>query len=448
MIQTIISGAIVLALAFVTSSCDVKADDLAEYRGMKYGFFAHYAWGGPTYPVTVNPDGSVPKNLDDLANRFDAEGFAADLDSMGVEYVLFTAWHANMNLMYPSAQMERWRPGHSSKRDVLRDLIEACRAKGIRVLLYTHPRDGHDFSKEDQIRTGFEPLNYQRWNDFINSIYGELMDRYGRDILGVYIDEGGKNDKYVDYPRLRETIKLRGNNPVIMQNDYGNLYSCDMGNKEIYYNGAFGLPESEKWPGLKTPVSIVIGSIFWAATAKGRQTPISQSPQVAFNPMVRYSPESMFRYTVLQAATNCDGGGTLWAAGPYPGGGWEMDVKERMQALGKMIKPVERAIKRTYPSNSYVTEAGKGIGDLTWGVATRSIDDNHEYIHVLKPLSGRSLALPPPADGKRFRSATFVSDGRSVRIAQARTGVTLALNDGDSWSALDTVIDLVVSRRN
>ena len=54
---------------------------------MKYGFFVHYVWGGDAYSVTVNKDGSKPAGLDDVANRFDAEGFADDVASMGVEYV-------------------------------------------------------------------------------------------------------------------------------------------------------------------------------------------------------------------------------------------------------------------------------------------------------------------------------------------------------------------------
>ena len=46
--------------------------------------------------------------------------------------------------------MDKWLPGHSAKRDLIGDMIKACKAKGVQVLLYTHPRDGHDFMKGDQ----------------------------------------------------------------------------------------------------------------------------------------------------------------------------------------------------------------------------------------------------------------------------------------------------------
>ena len=92
----------------------------------------------------------VVERLDDLADRFDAKQFAADLAAMKVEYVLFTAFHANMNTLYPSKVMDKWLPGHSSRRDLLGDMIKACKEKGIPVLFYTHPRDGHDFTTSEQ----------------------------------------------------------------------------------------------------------------------------------------------------------------------------------------------------------------------------------------------------------------------------------------------------------
>jgi len=92
---------------------------IQNFQKMKYGFFVHYVWGGTAYTATINPDGSVPAGLDDLADRFDAARFADDLHSMGVEYVLFTAWHANMNCLWPSSKMNQWLPGHASRRDVL-----------------------------------------------------------------------------------------------------------------------------------------------------------------------------------------------------------------------------------------------------------------------------------------------------------------------------------------
>ena len=449
--------AILLALAAPLLHAQTPA---ADYRSMKYGFFVHYVWGGEAYSATVNKDGSKPAGIDDLADRFDAEGFARDLSSMGVQYVLFTAWHANMNLLYPSKTMDKWLPGHTSKRDLIGDMIKACKAKGIHVLLYTHPRDGHDFMAGDQAKTGWAEsgspnpdwakFDKQKWNDFINDVYAELVDRYGKDILGLYLDEGsGAADSYkvVDYPRLRKTITGKHPHLVMMQNDYGNLYTADLGNQEVFYNHSFGTPDGDQWASYKIPISIVAGSIFWAAFPEGKDAPAQTSAKVGFNKWVHYTPESMFRYTVLQAGSNTDGGGVIWAAGPYPGGGWETGVLDRMQKTGKLIQPIERSIKNTYPSSSYRTAPGTKIADLAWGVATRSIDDKFEYLHVLKaPADGsKILKLPPPADGKKFSKAVLLAEKKPVAIKQDESGLSLALPVGSSWNRLNTVIALSVA---
>jgi hypothetical protein len=432
----------------------------ANYRAMKYGFFVHYVWGGEAYSATINKDGTMPKGLDDLADRFDAEGFARDMAAMGVEYVLFTAWHADMNVLYPSKVMDKWRPGHSAKRDLIGDMIKACKAKGVQVLLYTHPRDGHDFTDADMAKTGwhrgegsnpdFNRWDKAKWNDFINESYAELVERYGNDILGLYLDEGsGAADSYrvVDYPRLRKTITEKHPHLLMMQNDYGNLYSCDIGNLEVFYNHSHNTPDGDQWTAYKIPISVVTGSIFWAAFAEGKSEPAQKSAKVGFYPWVKFTPEAMFRYTALQAGSNTDGGGTLWAAGPYAGGGWETGVLDRMRKTGELIKPVERSIKNTFPSTSYPTAPGTRIANLTWGVATRSTDDKFEYLHVLKaPADGsKILKLPPPADGKKFSKAVLLAEKKPVALKQDESGVSLSLPTGSSWDRLNTVIALQVA---
>jgi hypothetical protein len=275
------------------------------------------------------------------------------------------------------------------------------------------------------------------------------VDRYGNDILGLYLDEGsGAADSYrvVDYPRLRKTITAKHPHLLMMQNDYGNLYSCDIGNNEIFYNHSYGTMDGNQWDSAKKPISIVIGSIFWASFPEGKTEPAQTSDKVGFNRWIQYSPEAMFRYTVLQAGVCTDGGGVLWSAGPYPGGGWEVGVLDRMKAVGRLVEAVAPAIKNTYPSTSYPTKPGVRIADLQWGVATRSIDDKREFLHVLKvPSESKVLNLPPPADGKKFSNARLLKSGKRVQFAQTAAGVRIELPAGENWDPLDTVIALDVA---
>jgi autotransporter-associated beta strand protein len=418
-----LAGTAVLCSSLVASA---QEQGMQNFQKMKYGLFVHYVWGGTAYTATVNSDGSTPAGLDDLADRFDAAQFANDLASMKVEYVIFTAWHANMNCLWPSPKMNRWLPGHASRRDVLRDMITAVRAKGIRVLLYTHPSDGHDLTAAEQLTTGWGPtFDYAKWNNFINDIYGDLIFRYGNDIEGVYIDEHGGNEKYVDYARLRKTIKAGNTNLIMLQNYYGSTYSCDLGDKEIN-----ALPmDGNIWPAPDVPSATFISSAWWASKPKGQYA-------------LRFSPETIFRYTVLNSGISSMSGGPAWAAGIYSGYGWEDGVLQTMQTVAGYLRPIARSVTNTYASTSYVTGPGATIQSLRWGVATKSTDDRCEYLHVLKPPTGKTLVLPPPTDHKRFGSASLLANKQKVSLSQNSYRVALTLQGTNTWDRLDTVIKL------
>jgi alpha-L-fucosidase len=209
---------------------------------------------------------------------------------MRAQYVIFTAWHANMNALFPGEAMKKWLPAHCSKRDLIRDLITALQKRNIRLVLYIHPSDGHDFTKEDQDKTGWnDGAPWKRWNDFINEVIGELTTRYGSDIAGYYIDGG--IPPQVDTKRLHETITSRKPDAWLIQNsglrpelvDYGALERMDK-----------PYPAST-WLMCHTPAFE-----WWAMQGT-----------------VTFCPELAYRYTVLQAAVNGrTGGGVAWEYPP------------------------------------------------------------------------------------------------------------------------------------
>ena len=63
-------------------------------------------------------DGRKAQTFDEMADAFDTEGFADSLARMGVEYIVYTAWHFAVQPLYPSAVSEKWRPGNCPKRDL------------------------------------------------------------------------------------------------------------------------------------------------------------------------------------------------------------------------------------------------------------------------------------------------------------------------------------------
>ncbi|TAE73443.1 MAG: hypothetical protein EAZ65_00510 [Verrucomicrobia bacterium] len=447
---------LLIALLATLGSSSIHAADIhPDFLKSKVGFFAHYVWAGQG-GLSVDRNGKPAASFEALADAFDAESFANDMAAWEVEYVIFTAWHANINPLFPSETMKKWgMPEHTCKRDVLRDVIDACKAKGIPVVLYTHPRDGHDLHGEDRVRTGWgaktgkqpgdpdwSEFDYRKWNDFTNELYAELVDRYGKDIVGLFLDEGssaGDSHRVVDYPRLRKTIKSRAPHLVLQQNYYGTVYSCDVGVKEYHHWQQFENRDGGAWPAWDIPVASVFATTWWAAKPATTNT-------------VVYSAEDMFRYTVLQAGTNTHGGGMQWAAGPYVGGGWEPGVTETMAKFASYLKPVAPSIKGTVASKAFPTQKGAalknigwGVRAVDWGVATDSPDGSFTYLHILNPPAGPQLRLGMPANGTRFTKATRFPDGQAVQLDVDKSGYLLHLPAKLSWNPVHTVIRLQAS---
>jgi autotransporter-associated beta strand protein len=383
-----------------------------RWKTLKYGIFSHYVWWG--YDGTVDINGVHPTSADDVASKFNAAQYADDCVTAGAQYVVFTAWHANTLPLWPSAVMQRWAPWASvpTQRDVVSDAIDACKARGLRVFLYTHP---------------YQPVVADQ-NGFINELYTETIERYGSRIDGLWIDENtldGTQDSLVDYKRLITTIKQLNPDLVTMQNG-GQTYTVDMGGPEVVGSWNFGWSECmynliHSQPGLTS--------------------------------------EDMFRTNVLSAAANFEGGGVHWCIDGVGLGG--LSETSRAFAVGRYLSPVRESVCDTKPSASFPPPYKDGrqitYNTVDW-VATTSTDESKEFIHVLKPQSGNTITLPATADGKVFSSATLLASlqpngatqtylGTAMTMIQTPRGIKLTLPSGVSWSTLDTVIQLNVASK-
>jgi len=385
---------------------------------MHLGMFIHYTYVGKPYQwgSTMWADTSKVKDLDELADNLDLNDLAETAASMRAQYVVFTPFHANMMVLFPSAVMSHQLPGHTSKRDVIQDLINALKRKNIRLLLYFHPSDGHDLSKEDQERVGWNnDAPYTRWNDFVNEFLGELVSKYGKDISGYFID-GGLPEQ-VDAARLRKTIIDRYPESWIIQNSGYNPLLADFSAKEDYMIAPF---PATSWVRCQR-----ISGEWWAKVNN-----------------VMFNPEMAYRYTMLQAAvTNRMGGGSCWSFGPHPGGRWEPGVRSFCKDLGNFIDRAGESLFGTRPGRSYITKEGQPLLGTQF-VATESPDGKKTYLHVFLPPQGQRLELPLPADKRRFNSAQLFPNNHKIDLEQTENAVYLTLKSADRWEDLDTIIIL------
>ena len=390
----------------------------ASLLEMQLGFFAHYSFPGKKYQwgSTGWIDGSDIKSLDELADNFDATDLVEKAATMRAQYLIFTTSHANMNVLFPSEVMKQYLPGHCSKRDVLADLIKAAKKKNIRVLFYVHPSDGHDFTKEDQDRVGYnEGAPFKKYNDFINAYYAELVDRYGKDVTGYFLD-GGVPKKILDLPRLRKTFLSRQPGALLIQN--GGL------NRTCNDYGAFETLDPP-YPAANWVVCKPITGEWWALKNS-----------------VIICPELAYRYTVLQASVrDRQGGGVNWAFGPYPGGKWEVGVPSFCERLGKLIDKSGPSVLGTHPGKAWVTLNNQPLVGLAY-TATESVDGKTTYLHQFLPPKKQQLELPAPTDGRKFSSARLLVNHHKVDLKQTDKSVILTLNANDRWDDVDTIIEL------
>lgn len=436
-----------------------------RWMNAKYGLFIHHVFGADVEDMTpLGPDGGYPEDIDDFVNRFDVERFAGQVEEMGFEYVIFTAWHLNMNLLYPSDRMAKWRgPGHAtSERDLLGEIIDALRARDISVMLYSHVFVGHEFRPGDGKRyysydnkegpvteemrtTGYYPAasapygkqppppETKLWNDFINDIYDEMLARYGSRIDAMWFD--GSWTWVVDRERLFATVRKHSPNAAIVANgthEHGYEFcSKEVGSPEGkdygFASDAEGVRDQDArtWPGYARQVVLICGSNWWARPGGGP----------------RFSARDIALYTVLQAATNTEGGGIAWSFGTYADGSFETGLYERMREAWRLIEPFAVAVRETVPSRAYPTPEHATIERLDHGfVATESQDGKRTYIHVLNPPSGNELLLPATQDGRTFKRARLLGHPGTVKLHREDSGYRIHLEG--RWSELNTVLEL------
>lgn len=130
------------------------------FDGAGLGMFVHWDHASQeglevSWPLVGGAMGVLPRCQDvtpehyhALADTFDPVAFdAADLArrarSAGMRYVVFTTRHHSGYAMWPSAHGHHGVAGSPCRRDLVREVVEAFRAEGLRIGLYYSLSDWH-----------------------------------------------------------------------------------------------------------------------------------------------------------------------------------------------------------------------------------------------------------------------------------------------------------------
>ena len=183
------------------SQLEWQRDELAMFLHFGVNTFTNREWGdGTEDPTIFNPA------------KLDTRQWARAAKAGGFRTLILTAKHHDGFCLWPtqttthSVASSPWRGGQG---DVLRELVDACRAESLNVGVYLSPWDRNASVYGDS----------PRYNNFYIEQLTELLTRYGP-IAEVWFDgangEGpnGKKQTY-DWPRVWGTVRQYQPNAVI-----------------------------------------------------------------------------------------------------------------------------------------------------------------------------------------------------------------------------------------
>lgn len=178
-----------------------QRDELAIFVHFGVNTFTNREWGDGK----ESPGIFAPTNLD-------AHQWARSARAAGFRAMVLTAKHHDGFCLWPSKTTRHSvaaSPFRGGQGDVVREFVDACRAKGLKAGLYLSPWDRHEPSYGDS----------PRYNALYCEQLTELLTRYGP-IAEVWFDgangEGpnGKRQEY-DWPRVWGLVRKLQPNAVI-----------------------------------------------------------------------------------------------------------------------------------------------------------------------------------------------------------------------------------------
>ncbi|MBI1967149.1 MAG: alpha-L-fucosidase [Gemmatimonadetes bacterium] len=352
--------------------------------------------------------------------RFDATAWVALAKAAGMRYVTLITKHHDGFALFDS-RVTDWDVMDRTpfRRDIVREMAEACRREGLRLFVYYSQLDWHHPDYWPRGRTGrytgrADRGDFGRYLDFMDAQLTELFSNYGP-LGGVWFD--GMWDRPDAEWRLERTYRMiHGLQPGALI--VPNHHQTPLPGEDVQ-------TFEKDLPGANTAG--------WNTTAIGAlpletsQT-INDSWGFRLHDRNHKSVSQLVRELVGAAGRNAN---YLLNIGPMPDGSIQPEFVERLQAVGNWMARFGASIYRT---------RGGPVPPRPWGVTTQRGDT--VYVHVLE-LTDRQLALP--ALPGRVRSARVLIGGRTVWFADTPDGVTLTLPPR-ATDEIDQVIALVIER--
>jgi len=426
---------------------ETQDERLEWWRDAKFGMFIHWGlyaqaagfWNGERPPQgedqrgewimqAVRPSVAEYAALAKTFNpvEFDADEWISMAKYAGVKYIVFTAKHHEGFAMYDS-EVSPFNICDATpfKRDVLRELADACHKYDIKLgIYYSQTQDWHHPGGIVYKSGSWDPAQNGELDDYLASIaipqIKELMSNYGP-VAELWWDTPGH---YMTRERVSEIVELVGElqPDIIMNNRLGGGFEGDISTPEGHVP-ATGYPNRD-WE-----------SCIPMANTWGYRKDITD-----------YTPSRSLLIKLIDVASK--GGNLLLNVSPMDTGEIPAGQVERMRDIGRWMQVNSESIYGTKPT---IFGAESGTYDITqrdrqgnakfipgddWRCTTK---DDRIYIHLLKWPNG-SFILNDVSG--RVEKAYLLADPKRapLNVQQKNGTVSIELPD----QAPDPVISVLV----
>ena len=294
------------------------------------------------------------------AEKFDADTFVDAAESAGAEYIVFTSKHHEGFCLWDTKTTDFNVMNSSAKRDVLKELADACKRRGMKLGLYYSNPDWHHPNAYNPKSThqlaepnpGDEP-DMAKYVEYVKAQITELMSNYG-EICCLFWDIPSK----VDVPELNELVRRL--QPNIKIDDRG------WGSKGDYSTPERGVPEGVQFP-QPTEACDSVGAQSWGYRRNEDYRTVG------------YLTRAIGRTLSM-------GGNFLLNVGPKPDGTIPDEALDRLRRVGAWYGKVRESYRGVETVTNLVRDA----------MVTRR--GNVVYLHYPKGVDATGLDLAPLAE--------------------------------------------------